>query len=83
MTGDTRPTAVELNAHLARGGVVQVTTYTRSTLYRRAHAGWFEERAHGLYVRHGRGRVALSIGARLIVGIRTGRAPAMPEVSAG
>lgn len=65
--------ANELNEHLASGGVVQVTTYLRSTLYTRKHAGWFEQRNGSLYVRRGRKFDCLSIGDRLLVGIRLGR----------
>ena len=65
--------AATLNAHLESGGVVQVTTYLRSTLYNRKHAGWFTERGGNLHVRHGRGTVQLSIGERMLVGIRCGR----------
>lgn len=64
-------TAEELNAALASGRHVQVTTYTRSTLYGPKHAGWFSTGKDGtLYVRHGKGRNALSCGDRLLVGIR-------------
>jgi hypothetical protein len=69
-----RCTAAELNAHLAAGGLVQVATYTRSTLYSKAHAGWFSESSGGnLKVRHGRGSVQLSNGPCLLVSVRTGR----------
>lgn len=69
----TRPTADQLNTHLAAGGVIQVTTYTRSTLYQRKHAGWFLERGGNLYVQHGRSTHQLSIGNSPMVGIRLGR----------
>jgi hypothetical protein len=42
---------------------VQITTYTRSTLYRSKHAGFFfkpsklEEQEHGVYVQAGNKRV--------------------------
>ena len=65
--------AHELNQHLASGGVVQVTTYTRSTLYTKKHAGWFSEHAGNLYVRYGKGKNQLSIGDRMVVVIRTGQ----------
>jgi hypothetical protein len=68
--------AAILNAALAEGRHVQVTTCTRSTLYAPKHAGWFSEGKDGsLYVRHGRGRVALSIGDRLLVAIRVSLKP--------
>lgn len=72
-TTKTRPTADELNAHLASGGVVQVTTYMRSTLYDSRHAGWFSERKGSLHVQSGRRHDCLSCGDRLMVGIRLGR----------
>lgn len=34
-------TADKINERLAAGGVVQVTTYGRSTVYRQKHAGCF------------------------------------------
>lgn len=75
MITDTRPTAGTLNEHLASGGVVQVTTYTRSVLYTSRHVGWFADDTQGnLRVKFGRrGSNQLSIGERLLVGIRLGR----------
>jgi hypothetical protein len=70
MTADT------LNQHLTHGGVVQVTTYSRSVLYRAQHAGCFKTGADGnLYVKRGKSWDCLSIesGQRLLVGIRLGR----------
>ena len=68
-----RPTADDLNAHLAGGGVVQVTTYLRSVLYKARNAGMFLELPDGaLAVRRGRNVDRLSMGARLLVGIRLG-----------
>lgn len=66
----TRINADAINAHLANGGAVQITTYTRRTIYKRAHAGWFTERGGSLHVQHGRKFDCLSIGQRLLVGIR-------------
>ena len=66
----TRPTADELNAHLAGGGCVVVATHLRHTHYLPKHAGVFEDRRGTLYVRRGRGADCLSIGNRLLVGIR-------------
>jgi hypothetical protein len=68
-----RLTAYDVNLHLAKGGQVLVSTYTRATLYKRRHAGWFQERDGALHVRHGKGWNRLSnTGARaaLLVGIR-------------
>ena len=68
----TRPSAETLNAILADGGRVQVSTYLRATLYGKRHAGFFFESASGnLYVRHGRSSCCLSFGERLLVAIRT------------
>jgi len=48
-------TADELNAALREGRHVQVTTYTRSTLYGPKHVGWFTQGRDGsLWVRQGR-----------------------------
>lgn len=70
----TRPKAAEINAHLADGGVVQVTTYGRSILYRRRNAGAFLELSDGcLGVRRGRQVDRLSMGQRMLVGLRFGR----------
>ena len=63
--------ASDIRSHLETGGAVQVTTYLRSWIYTRQHADWFSNSANGsLYVRQGRGKVCLSIGARLVVGLR-------------
>lgn len=72
MSDTTCPTAAELNAHLSAGGRVQVTTYTRSTVYDSRHVGFFTQGAKtgALYVAHGRSRNCLTIAGRLIVGIR-------------
>jgi hypothetical protein len=49
-----------IHAHLDRGGVVQVVTYTKAWLYTAQHRAWFSADDTGLYVRHGRGRVCLN-----------------------
>lgn len=67
----TRPTADELNAHLSADGFVQVTTYTRSTLYKPGTVSFFEKDGN-LYLRNARRSECLSIGERLLVGIRKG-----------
>lgn len=65
--------AEQLNAHLASGGVVQVTTYLRSTIYDNRHAGWFSENSKGeLFVRRGRSKDCLGRNGSL-VGIRLGQ----------
>jgi hypothetical protein len=68
----TRPTAAEINEHLETGGVFQVTTYTRSTVYSKKHAGWFFEKGGSLYVKHGRSSVILATDKILLVGLRFG-----------
>ena len=67
-----RPTAQELNDKLKSGGFVLVTTYTRSTIYKQKHAGMFRDKAGNLQVQHGKGWNTLSLGDRLLVGIKTG-----------
>lgn len=70
----TRPTADEVNAHLSDGGQVAISTYARVTIYKPKHAGMFFEEKRGetvnLAVKHGKGSHTLSIGPRMIVGIR-------------
>ena len=66
-------TAETINSHLKNGGVVQVTTYLRSTLYRAKHAGWFFEKDGQLCVQSGRSYSKLSLkDGTLLVGIRLG-----------
>jgi hypothetical protein len=63
--------ADEINKHLADGGVVQVTTYLRSTVYDRRHVGFFlNDKKGDLHVKHGRGTYRLTIGDHDVVGIR-------------
>jgi hypothetical protein len=67
-------TAEKLNAHLAAGGIVQITTYLKSTMYDSRHAGWFTENSKGeLFVRRGKSRDCLGTVDRPIVSIRLGR----------
>ena len=74
MAPRTRPTADAINAHLASGGVVQVTTYGKSTVYHPRSAGVFLETKDGsLAVRRGRSIDRLSMGAALLVSVRFGR----------
>ena len=74
ITENANMTATRLNDHLTSGGVVQVTTYLRSTLYNVKHAGWFSENSKGeLFVTHGRGKVCLGSTAAPNVGILFGR----------
>ena len=69
-----QPTADALNQHLREGGVVQVSTYLRSTLYRQKHAGMFYEAANGdLRVKSGNSSVCLATTSTLLVHIRLGR----------
>lgn len=79
---DMAALADKINAHLTSGGVVQVTTMTRSVMYDRRNAGDFRVDGRGdLVVRRGRGEDALSMGARLLVGIRFGRQATFDEVA--
>ncbi len=66
-------TAKELNLHLASGGVVQVTTYLKSTLYQKKHAGMFVQKGADIYVQRGKHLDCLTVAGHPIVGIRTGR----------
>ena len=66
-------TATEINNHLKSGGVVQVTTYLRSTIYNAKHVGWFFDKGDGVYVRSGRGSIFLGHPDRPLVSIRLGR----------
>ncbi len=64
------PSADALNAHLSAGGMVQVSTYLRSTIYKAKHAGMFYNAGNGdLRVKHGRGSVCLGSKSMLLVGI--------------
>lgn len=66
-------TAHEINQHLKSGGVCQVTTHLRSTVYTADHAGWFVDKRDGLYVRRGKRLDYLGPNDRPNVGIRLGR----------
>lgn len=46
--------ATKLNNRLSAGGIVQITTYMKSTIYTQRHIGWFSVRAGNLFVRRGR-----------------------------
>ena len=74
-----RPTADQLNERLRDGGFVQVTTYTRSVIYKKQHAGMFREKEGNLQVQRGKSWDTLSLGDRLLVGIRTGRLAKVPR----
>lgn len=64
--------ADQLNAHLASGKYVQVTTYTKSIIYGPKHAGWFTQGKDGcVYVNHNKGKVCLSMSnGAFLVGVR-------------
>lgn len=52
--------ADKINNRLREGGIVQVTTCTRSTLYRQKHTGWFfMDKKNNLMVKSGRRMSAL------------------------
>ena len=68
--------AERINAHLLSGGVVQVATYTRATLYDRRHAGqFFIGQAGDLRLRcHNGTSLCLSLNnGELLCSIRLGR----------
>lgn len=74
MTTTTEKTMADrINRHLECGGVVQVTTHTKSWLYTQKHAGWFSMIDGSLHVQHGRGKNQLSNGDKLLVSIRFGQ----------
>ena len=69
------PTADLLNAHLKSGGIVQVATVYRATLYKEKHAGMFFQGKDGnLYVKAGKSSHCLthSKGTYALVSIRLG-----------
>ncbi len=66
-------TADSISAHLRSGGVVQLTTYTRSTVYEKKHADWFTQEGDKVYVRAGRGKHLIINGTGVYVGIKFGR----------
>ena len=64
------PSADALNSHLRAGGMVQISTYLRSTIYKAKHAGMFYNSGDGdLRVRHGRGSLFLGSKNMLLVAI--------------
>jgi len=54
--------------HLAENGIVQVTTYLKSTLYEKKHLSLFSANEAGVYVQRGKKRDCISN-----CGIRFGR----------
>ena len=65
------PSAETLNAHLANGGYVQVSTYLQSRIYSPKQAGRFYNTPSGdLGVQNGRSRITLGTKSGLLVGIR-------------
>ncbi len=68
---DCRRMAGAINRHLAAGGQVQVTTYTRSTVYGPRFHGKIVAGKTGVYAPRGKGRVDISLcGIRFIGGAR-------------
>ena len=57
---DARRMFRQIQETLQSGGVVQVTTYTRSTLYQAKHSGMFSARKDGVYVQSGKSVVCLN-----------------------
>lgn len=70
-------TADRINTHLADGGIVQVSTYGSSTIYKKRNAGQFFNgvKSGNLYVRRGKSSDCLTMdsGKCLMVSIRFGR----------
>lgn len=67
------PTADVIAKHLRAGGRVQITTYTKSTIYDKRHADWFSngKTSGELYVRRGKHKDQLTTGGgRPWAGIR-------------
>ena len=65
--------ADKINAHLAKGGPVTISTYNKTTWYKRRHAGYFFiGKDNNLYVKSGRGSLCLtSAGGQMpLVAIR-------------
>lgn len=57
---DARRMLRQIQETLQSGGVVQVTTRTRSTLYQKKHSGMFSARKDGVYVQSGKSVVCLN-----------------------
>jgi len=62
--------ADEINNHLKNGGMVQISTYLKSIIYRQKHAGMFLMSGKNLAVKRGQHIDQLSIGDRVLVSIR-------------
>lgn len=74
MTTCTTPTMPELLTrivtHLDNGGECVVSTHLRHTVYKQKHATLFDVSPSGsLRVKHGKSKIALSMGDRLLVRI--------------
>ncbi len=66
--------AGKINDHLESGGVVIVGSYGPHTEYGRKHVGWFFTDSRGnLCVKRGKSSVCLSLGEKLLCGVRFGR----------
>lgn len=62
--------AAELNAKIAAGGFVQVSTYCRATVYK--FGAPFTAEADGLYVQHGKRKDFIMGATGFLVSVRTG-----------
>lgn len=71
-TTDWNAYAERLNATLAAGGVVLVSTMTAVKQYAKRNAGDFTSDGRNLYVRYGKVRNCLTSGQTLLVGLRAG-----------
>jgi len=68
---DNTPTMSDrINAHLAAGNVVMVSTYGHSTQYEKKHAGMFFMSGNNLRVKRGKKSDCLSYGNNLLVSIK-------------
>jgi hypothetical protein len=64
----------KIQSHLRSGGVVQLTTYIRSTLYSAKHADWFRINADCVEVRNGRNWSTVTLrNGQPVLGIKFGR----------
>ena len=73
------PTASELNEHLKSGGMIQITTHLRSTIYKPQHAGMFVEHGGQLGVKRGKHIDTLSNDNGPMVSIRLSGGKSKPK----
>lgn len=75
MTDSARDLLEKVQGHLRSGGVVQITTYLRSTVYSKPeHADWFAlDGKEQMVVKCGRRRDRLTLRGKPLCGFRFGR----------